>query len=76
MIVGKAYSNPADGMDVPVLYKQQPLRRADHWFRGILSALRVYVCVRVCIIVCDLENSKLGPSRAVAPQKERKKDTV
>jgi hypothetical protein len=37
------------------------------------ESYRMCVCVCVCVIVCDLETSikgGLGPSRAVAPQKE------
>ena len=37
------------------------------------------MCVCVCLIMCDLENSKLGPlgpSFAVAPQKEKSDEFI
>ena len=43
--------------DCCVLCRQRPLQRADHSFGGVL--LSVYVCVFGCVIVCDLETTKI-----------------
>ena len=51
LITGIASSNPAEDMDVLLLCRQWPLRRADHSYRGDLPGL--------CEFVCDLETSTL-----------------
>jgi len=65
-------SNPADGMDIVsrvccefYRWGGGPLRQADHSLRGVLP----FVCV--CVIVCDLETSRmsgLGPSWNIASE--------
>jgi hypothetical protein len=46
LVTGFAGSNPAEGMDISlvficcvVLCRQRPLRRADHWSRGVLPCV-------------------------------------
>ena len=56
-----------------VLYRQRPLRRADHSFRG---ALPVCVCVCNCVLSRNLKNGGLRPSWAVVPQKNGNLNTL
>ena len=48
-----------------VLCRSRPLRRAGHYFRGVLAGLCVCVCVCVCVclIVCRMRTSTMRRSR-------------